>query len=57
VEHSEFPAPMGYFRGRLVWNEPAVDGWIERFGADPTAQRDVVSQENADVPPTARPVS
>lgn len=57
VEHPEFPTPMGYFRGRLVWSAPAVDGWIERFGADPTAQRDVVSQESADVPPTARPVS
>jgi predicted DNA-binding transcriptional regulator AlpA len=57
VEHPEFPGPMGYFRGRLVWSEPAVDAWIERFRADRTAQRDKVYQENADVPPTTRPTS
>jgi len=42
VEHPEFPGPMGYFRGRLVWSEPAVDGWIERFRDDRTAQRDKI---------------
>jgi predicted DNA-binding transcriptional regulator AlpA/quercetin dioxygenase-like cupin family protein len=57
VEHPEFPPPMGYFRGRLVWNEPVVDAWIERFRADRTAQRDKVSEENADVPPNTRPIS
>ena len=57
VEHPEFPGPMGYFRGRLVWSEPAVDGWIERFRDDRTAQRDKISQENADVPQTTRPIS
>jgi mannose-6-phosphate isomerase len=57
VEHPEFPGPIGYFRGRLVWSEPAVDGWIERFRADRTAQRDKVSQDNADVPQTSRPIS
>jgi quercetin dioxygenase-like cupin family protein/predicted DNA-binding transcriptional regulator AlpA len=57
VEHPEFPGPMGYFRGRLVWSEPVVDAWIERFRADRTAQRDKVSEENADVPPNTRPIS
>jgi quercetin dioxygenase-like cupin family protein/predicted DNA-binding transcriptional regulator AlpA len=57
VEHPEFPGPMGYFRGRLVWSEPVVDAWIEWFRADRTAQRDKVYQENADVPPNTRPIS
>jgi len=40
-----------------VWSEPTVDGWIERFHAERTAQRDKISQENADVPEASRPIS
>src|SRR4029079_16147574 len=57
VEHPELPGPLGYFRGRLVWSEPTVDGWSERCHADRTAQRDKISQEKADVPEASRPIS
>ena len=29
VEHPRFPSPVGYFRGRRLWNVAAVDGWHE----------------------------
>jgi hypothetical protein len=31
VSHAQqqgFPAPVGYFRGRILWDEAAIDHWL-----------------------------
>jgi hypothetical protein len=31
VSHAQqqgFPSPVAYFRGRILWDEAAIDGWL-----------------------------
>jgi len=35
LSSTDFPAPVAYFRGRLLWQEATVDGWMAQGGAVP----------------------
>jgi predicted DNA-binding transcriptional regulator AlpA len=33
AQQEGFPSPVAYFRGRILWDEAAIDGWLgERPG-------------------------
>jgi predicted DNA-binding transcriptional regulator AlpA len=29
-----FPRPVAYFRGRMLWDEAAIDHWLQQRAAD-----------------------
>jgi len=38
VSHAQqqgFPVPVAYFRGRILWDEAAIDRWLDEHPADP----------------------
>lgn len=35
LDTTGFPQPVGYFRGRVVWAEAAVDAWLHRLAEVP----------------------